>query len=85
MNTCPTCGGRIEATVPVYLQNVVLDDEGAIVDYELAFTDDQAHGGPFDWESDAGRLYCENDHPIEWTMVDTDKLPTLQLVPKEAS
>jgi hypothetical protein len=82
MDTCPKCGGRIEATVPVYLENVVLDADGAIVGYELGFTWDEEHGGAFDWETGKARLYCENDHDIDYTTVDISKLPKLQLVAK---
>ena len=65
MIKCPTCGGRLEATVPIYLEDVVITD-GTITSFKLAFDWDAE--GPFAWDAGA-RVYCENDHEIEWDRI----------------
>lgn len=66
MNKCKECGSEIQATVKVYLSNVVLDDEGNITSYEISHhLADTPDGLVFD---DA-RVYCREDHEVEWTGV----------------
>jgi hypothetical protein len=76
---CPQCGGRIQATVPVYLDNVALDGDGRVASFALAFTDDPAMGGGFAFDHEATRLYCENDHTVEHKRIDFGRIPTLAL------
>jgi len=58
VNKCPQCGGRIQATVPIYLDDVVITD-GTITSYKLEFD-------PIAWDHSEASVYCENDHKVDW-------------------
>jgi hypothetical protein len=56
LKKCPTCGEPIEATLKVYLSDVVIDDDGTIKSFGDASA---SHLGA------ELSLYCENDHEVE--------------------
>ncbi len=63
---CPECGGELQASVIVYLKNVVLDDDDLITSYDLAFSDDEgveSLSASLCLEEEV-HIYCENDHEI---------------------
>lgn len=68
INKCPKCGGEIQATVPLYLSDVVLDDDGYIESYRMAFKEDSVDAAVTaiaDCDPNEVKFYCENDHNIE--------------------
>jgi hypothetical protein len=80
MDKCKVCGSEIQATVKVYLSNVVLDDEGNITSYDVArHLADTPDGFVFD---DA-RVYCREDHEVEWTGVQVEPRSPLPDPPPE--
>lgn len=77
-STCPECGQTLEATAEIYLSDVVVDKDGCIVDYRVAFagpgpefnTPDGADGGRGSLnldDPDRYRVYCPDDHPFDLT------------------
>lgn len=40
MRNCPTCGERLQATVPVYPDGAVVDSDGNVAGFTLAFDGD---------------------------------------------
>ena len=63
--TCPACGERLEATVKLYLTDLVIE-HGKIVSFDV-----QSEGIGADLS-----LYCANDHTdIEGALLDSDNYP----------
>lgn len=59
MDACPTCGAELQATASIYLENVTLSEDGAVVSYDVArHLGDDATGVVLD----NVRVYCANDH-----------------------
>jgi hypothetical protein len=70
VNECPECGSEIEATITVYLSNVVLNASGGVESFDIADVgantlavdaiSDIIDGA----EGDELHLYCANDHEL---------------------
>lgn len=69
MINCPHCGEPIQATVPVYLTDLEIDEEGTITNFALDFVWDQENGGALAWDHSDTQVYCANDHHIDWSNV----------------
>lgn len=68
IDKCPECGASLQATVPLYLSNVVLDNDGFVKQYEIAFEEDLFNNcikAVMDCDPNDVQIYCENDHPFE--------------------
>ena len=72
-DTCPECGEPLEATAKVYLSEVVIDENGLLKGYRLAFGGDSIVDSPYEAlakslntdEPDELDIYCPNDHPFD--------------------
>lgn len=53
LTKCPICGGRIQATREIYLDNCEYSTEEGLI------------GGSDCGVDGETRIYCENDHPLE--------------------
>jgi len=61
ISKCPECGGEIQASVPLYLNNIVLDDNGTdLISYDYDGGENLEDG--LNW--DCLSIYCENNHEI---------------------
>lgn len=60
---CSTCGGELQATVVRYLSEVALDSTGQVSSYVTADINDP---DGYAWDHPAVRVYCENDHEVDW-------------------
>lgn len=60
---CPICGGELQATVVRYLSKVELDEAGQVSSYVTADSNDP---DGYAWDHTATRVYCENDHEVDW-------------------
>ncbi len=63
MQTCPECGGELQATIVRYLSNVELDEHGHVAAHETWSGNDP---DGYSWDHPAVRVYCENDHSVAW-------------------
>ena len=81
IKSCPECGEPLQATLPLYVTDIELNDEGEIVSFDLDFTWDYANGGPIGWDDWSGKVYCKNDHPCDAYTggVDLDRMPRVTL------
>lgn len=69
---CPECGEPLEATAKIYLSEVVIDKDGFLKGYRLAFGGDYVDD-PYKAlaeslntdEPDELEIYCPNDHPFD--------------------
>lgn len=68
IDKCPECDAELQATVPLYLSNVVLDDDGFMESWKLAFEDDLLSDtlkAVTDCDPNDIEIYCANDHAYE--------------------
>lgn len=80
-NKCPECGEPLEATVPCYLSDVVVDEDGYIISYRVAFGDsydqtskDSPLGDALNLDDPTeARVYCPDDHPFDVTAAQSAK------------
>lgn len=66
IDKCPICGGELQGTKDQYLSDVVLNEDGDLVDY----SESKVRDGDV-------RIYCENDHTFE-EMMEALEPPTFQ-------
>lgn len=60
---CNICGAPLQATLVSFVSEVSLDQEGRVLGYKLWEGNDL---DGYAWDHAAVRVYCENDHDIEW-------------------
>lgn len=69
INKCSECSSPLEATVPCYLENVKLGEDGQIEEFVPAFNGSYRSSLCLEpWEHDAVSVYCENDHYFDYNM-----------------
>lgn len=67
IDKCPECGGRIQTSIKVYIDDVVLVQDADDVRIESSY--DQSKDIGVEMPDDG--FYCENDHPLGDYVYDT--------------
>jgi len=72
IDKCPICGSEIQATVNLYLSDVVIDEHGVMVSSVIEHNSFNDGVRTQDWDGE--RIYCREDHS-EYEMLEAWHAP----------